>query len=283
MKKQLLVLMVLSLFSLTLNAQVDLPRVSPNASVSEMVGYTTITVNYCRPAVRERVIWGGLVPYNKVWRTGANEATTIQFTTDVTVEGNKVPAGRYSLFTIPTEDEWTIILNKTDKQWGAFNYKQEDDLLRFNVKPSKGSYTEQLQFSFSNLTDASTDLVLNWEYLQVTFKIEVDMTGQAYVKIKEAIAVNPDRWQNYTEGASFAYDNNVFLDEALQWADKAISFGPNYTPYFVKAKVLFKKNKFKDALMALDKCREVGRTDKNWDSFVSQVDFLEKQIKSKMN
>ena len=258
MKKQILVLLVLSSFSTTVSAQVDLPRVSPNASISEMVGYTTITVNYCRPAVRERVIWGGLVPYNKVWRTGANEATTVQFTTDVTVEGNKVPAGRYSLFTIPTENEWTIILNKTDKQFGAFNYKQEDDLLRFNIKPSKGSYTEQLQFSFSNLTDASTDLVLNWEYLQVSFKIDVDMTGQAYVKIKEAIAANPDRWQNYTEGASFAYDNNVFLDEALQWTDKAISFGPNYTPYFVKAKVLFKKNKFKDAFMALDKCREVG-------------------------
>lgn len=283
MKKLLLVLMVLSLFSLTLNAQVDLPRVSPNASVSEMVGYTTITVNYCRPAVRERVIWGGLVPYKEVWRTGANEATTIQFTTDVTIAGSKIPAGRYSLFTIPTENEWTIILNKTDKQWGAFNYKKEDDLLRFKIKPSKGSYTEQLQFSFSNLTDTSTDIVLNWEYLQVSFKIEVDMTGQAYVKIKEAIASNPDRWQNYTEGANFASENNVFLDEALQWADKAISFGPNFTPYYVKAKVLFKKNKYKEALMALDKCREVGRTDKNWDSFVSQVDFLEKQIKLKMN
>ena len=283
MKKQILVLLALSLFLVTLKAQVDLPRVSPNASVSEMVGYTTITVNYCRPAVRERIIWGGLVPYNKVWRTGANEATTIQFTTDVTIAGSKIPAGRYSFFTIPTENEWIVILNKTDKQWGAYNYKQEDDLLRFVVKPSKGSYTEQLQFSFSNLTDASTDLVLNWENLQASFKIEVDMTGQAYSKIKEAIAAKPDRWQNYTEGATFAYDNNVFLDEALQWTDKAISFGPNFTPYYVKAKVLFKKNKFKDALLALDKCREVGRTDKNWDSFVSQVDFLEKQIKSKMN
>ncbi len=283
MKKEFLVLMALSFFSVTLFAQVDLPRLSPNASISEMVGYTTITVNYCRPAVRERVIWGELVPYNKVWRTGANEATTVQFTTDVTVEGNKVPAGRYSLFTIPAENEWTVILNKTDKQFGAFNYKQEDDLLRFIVNPSKGSYTEQLQFSFSNLTDASTDLVLNWENLQISFKIEVDVVGQAYSKIKEAIATKPDRWQNYTEGASFAYENNVFLDEALQWTDKAISFGPNFTPYYVKAKVLFRKNLFKDALMALDKCREVGRTDKNWDSFVSQVDFLEKQIKSKMN
>jgi hypothetical protein len=283
MKKPLFLFTLLIFICPAVKGQVDLPRISPNASLSETVGYTIITVNYCRPAVKERIIWGGLVPYNQVWRTGANEATTIQFTTDVTVGGNKVPAGRYSLFTIPTEDEWTVILNKTDKQWGAFNYKEAEDLLRFKVKPSKGFFTERLQFSFSNLTDASTYLVLNWENLQISFKIEVDVAGQAYLKIKEAIASKPDRWQNYTEGANFAYENGVYLDEARQWADKAISFGPNYTPYFVKAKVLFKQNKFKEALNTLDKCREVGRTDKNWDTFISQVDLLEKQIKSKMN
>lgn len=282
--KKLFFLLTISLFiSSITRAQVDLPRVSPNASVSETIGYTTVTINYCRLAVKERKIWDGLVPYNKVWRTGANEATTIQFTTDVTVEGNKVPAGRYSLFTIPAENEWTVILNKIDKQWGAFNYKEADDLLRFKVKPVKGNFTERLQFSFSNIADASADLVLNWENLQVSFKIEADVVGQAYIKIKEAIAAKPDRWQNYTEGANFAYENGVYLDEALQWVDKALSFGPNYTPYFVKAKIFLKQNKFKDALIALDKCRELGRTDKNWDTFVSQVDFLEKQIKNKMN
>ncbi len=283
MKKLFFLLTMFLLVGSFTKTQVELPRISPNASVSETIGYTIVTVNYCRPAVKERKIWDGLVPFNKVWRTGANEATTIQFTTDVTVEGNKVPAGRYSLFTIPEENDWTVILNKTDKQWGAFNYKEADDLLRFKVKPVKGNFTERLQFTFANITDSSADLVLNWENLQVSFKIEADVLGQAYIKIKEAIAAMPDRWQNYIEGANFAYENGVYLDEALQWVDKALSFGQNYTPYFVKAKLLFKQNKYKDALNALDKCREVGRTDKNWDTFVSQVDLLEKQIKNKMN
>ncbi len=270
-------------FTVTAKAQVELPRVSPNASVSETLGYTNISVTYCRPAVRERKIWGGLVPYGEVWRTGANEATTIQFTTDVVVAGNKIPAGRYSLFTIPEEKEWTVILNKTDKQWGAFNYKQTDDLLRFKVSPDKGAFTERLQFSFSNLTDTSADVVLNWENLQVSFKVETDLAPQMLVKIKEAIAAKPDRWQNYTEGANAAADYNCFLEEAVQWTDKAISLNGGYIPYFVKARVLFKQNKFKDALNTLSRCREIGRTDTKWESFVSQVDFLEKQIKSKMN
>ncbi len=263
-------------------SQVDLPRISPPASVSQTIGYTTIIINYCRPAARERKIWGALVPYNQVWRTGANEATTIQFTNDVTVEGNKIPAGRYSLFTIPLENKWTIILNKDDKQWGAFNYKQQDDLIRFEVKPRKGVFYERLQFSFGDVTDLSASVLMNWENLEITFKVESDVYVQAFAKIKEAIALQPDRWQNYTEGAIYAADNKVFLDEASQWADKAISFGQDYYPYFVKSKVLFAQDNYKDALNSLIKCRDIGRTDKNWDTFVAQVDFLEKQIKSLM-
>jgi len=266
----------------TILAQVDLPRLSPKASVSQTIGYTNITIDYCRPGVKGRTIWGGLVPYNQVWRTGANEATTIQFTTDVTVDGNKIPAGKYSLFAIPTPDTWTVILNKVDKQWGAFDYKQEDDLLRFTVKPAKGNFTERLLFSFSILTDNSVDVLMNWENLQISFKVEVDLLNQARAKIKEAIAAKPDNWQVYAESANYAADNEIFLDEALQWADKAISLNGAYYPYFVKAKILFKKNELKEALKTLEKCREAGRSDKNYQSFVAQVDFLESQIKSKL-
>lgn len=273
-------LMILFLSAITVSAQIELPRISPNASISQTIGYTNITINYCRPAVRGRKIWDGLVPYNQIWRTGANEATTIQFTTDVNVEGSKIPAGRYSLFTIPTANEWTIILNKTDKQLGAFNYKQEDDLLRFKVKPESGNFLERLQFYFDNITDSSVTVILRWENIKVMFKVNVDVASQVYNKIKEAIAAKPDRWQNYTDGANFAAENNVYLDEALQWTDKALSFGPNYLPHFVRAKVLFKMKRYSDAIKALDKCREVGRTDKNWDSFISQVDYFEKQVKS---
>lgn len=279
MKAKFLALLLLAVVNLT--AQVELPRVSPNASVSQTVGYTSITINYCRPAVHARKIWGELVPYNKVWRMGANEATTIQFTTDVYVEGNKVPAGKYSLFTIPTEKDWTIIINKVDKQWGAYNYKQEEDLVRFKVKPVESAFAENLCYSFDNLTSSSASIFVRWENLKIAFKVEVDLTSQVYAKIKEAIAAKPDNWQNYSQAANYAADNNLYSDEPLQWVEKAISLGGGYYPYFVKAKLMFKKNNTNEALKALERCREIGRTDKNWDSFVSQVDFLEKQIKSK--
>lgn len=282
MKKQLLVLSIFILFTATLNAQVDLPRLSPKASVSQTIGYTVVTIDYCRPAVKDRKIWGGLVPYDKIWRTGANEATTIQFTTDVTVEGNKVPAGRYALFTIPNENEWIIILNKNDAQWGAFNYKQEEDLLRFKVKPAKGNFTERLLFSFSAVTDVSADVFINWENIQISFRVEVDLINQVHAKIKEALAANPGNAKVFYTSAEYAADHEFLLNEALQWVDKAISIDPNFYAYYVKAKVLFKQKKFVEALRAMDKCRETGRNDKDYESNAALIDLLEKQIKEKL-
>lgn len=279
MRIKLLILFLMA--GINLIAQVELPRLSPNASVNQTVGLTSITINYCRPAVHGRKIWGALVPFNQVWRTGANEATTIQFTTDVMLEGNKVPAGKYSLFTIPAENEWTVILNKVDKQWGAYNYKQESDLVRFKVKPLIGEFVENLCFSIDNLANATATVTMRWEKIQVSFKVEVDLAGQVYTKIKEAFAAKPDSWQNYSQAANYAADNNLYGEEPFEWIEKAISLNGGYFPYFVKAKLFNKIDKTTEALKALDKCREVGRTDKNWDSFVSQVDFLEKQIKSK--
>lgn len=273
----------LLLFS-SLFAQVELPRLSPKASVSQVIGYTTITVEYGRPSTHGRKIWGDLVPYNTVWRTGANEATTIQFTTDVLLEGNKVPAGRYSLFTLPTETDWTIILNKVDNQWGAFNYKQDQDFLRFPIKPKPSlDFIESMIFYFCDITPNSVTLNLAWDKLKVSVNIEADVLGQAYVKIKDALANSkPGDWQVYATSASFAADNNAYIDEALTWIDKAISMGDNYVPYFIKAKLFNKKGKYLDALKMIEKTREVGSKDKNYEFFVVQVDMLEKEIKSKL-
>ncbi len=277
------ILSVLFLTTITIFAQVELPRLSPNASVNQKIGYTNITVEYCRPSVHNRKIWGDLVPYNKVWRTGANEATTIQFSTDVTVDGNKIPAGRYSLFTIPDVKEWTIIFNKVDKQWGAFNYKEDQDFIRFKVTPKENEFVESLIFYFSDITQNSVLLNIAWEKIKVSFKIEIDVLTQAYQKVKEGLAnAKADDWQSYASSANYFADNNVYLDDALIWIDKAISIGDNYYPFFVKAKILFKQNKFKDALNYINKTREVGRKDKNYEFFVAQVDMLEKQIKEKM-
>lgn len=279
--KKYLAIALFFLFVLTLKAQFQQPRVSPQATVSQTFGYTTITINYSRPSVHSRKIWGALVPYDKVWRAGANEATTIQFTTDVTIAGNKVPAGIYSFFIIPTESEWILILNNESKIWGL-NYKPENDYLRFSVKPAQSRFVEQLQFCFSEVSDASCLVLMNWENIQVSFVVTSDLASQAYLKMKEAISKNPQDPSVYNACVKFAAEKEVFLDEALGWADKAVLYGGGYVSYFFKAKILFAQKKYLEALRTIEKCREEGRTDKNWDSFFSQVDFLEKQIKSSM-
>lgn len=150
------------------------PRASPNASVSQTIGVTEVTISYGRPGVKERKIWGELVPYGKIWRTGANEATTISFHKDVLIEGQKLPAGTYALFTIPTENAWTIVFNKNPEQWGSDDYDPQKDALRIKVKPQPAAHKEWMSFSFKNLTadPSSATAVLRWEKLAVPFKIQ---------------------------------------------------------------------------------------------------------------
>ena len=262
-------------------AQLDMPRVSPNASVSQTLGYTVITLTYCRPGVKDRTIWGDLVPYNKVWRTGANESTRIQFTTDVNVEGTRVPAGIYSLYTIPSKDEWTVIINKA-LVWGL-DYYPDKDLFRFKVKPSKAPFTERLLFTMPELTDSSCTVNMNWENLQISFNIEVNLANQVLAKIKDAISqAKPDDFQVYIVGAQFAADHNVFINEAFQWIDKALSISKNFNCYLVKARLYYIKGKYVDALRTIELCREAGRKDSDYNSQIGEVDLLEKRIKEKM-
>ncbi|MBM4172570.1 MAG: DUF2911 domain-containing protein [Ignavibacteria bacterium] len=283
MKRYSRFLFILAICSSALIAQVDLPKLSPRGTATQEIGYTTITIDYGRPSVHGRKIWGDLVPFDKVWRTGANEATTVQFNTDVLFEGKEVHAGRYSLFTIPSEKKFTVILNKIDKQWGAFNYNQKEDYLRIDVEPKKSAFAESMLFYFSDLEQNSVKLNFCWEYLSFTCKIEVDVLSQAYKKIKEALAnAKSDDWQIYSASANFAADNNVYLNEALQWAEKGILINQNYYSFFVKAKLLYKKGMYIDALKSIEKSRDAGRNDKNYEFFVAQIDILEREIKSKL-
>lgn len=263
------------------SAQFEPPKVSPHAAISQTFGFTTVTVDYHRPSVRNRKIWDGLVPYNKVWRTGANNATTIQFTTDVIIEGNKIPAGIYSLFTIPTEAEWTVILNN-ETNISGLDYDAEHDFIRFKVKPAAGRFVEQLLFSFCEVTDASCYVILNWENIQVAFKVESDLANQAIIKMKEAIAAKPKDASVYNDCVKYAADKEIFLSEAVQWADKAIIYGGGYISHYLKARILFTQQKYNEALKTIDTCREKGRSEKNYDSMVGLIDLLEKQIKSKI-
>ncbi len=154
-------------------AQENKIRLSPKASVMQTVGFTDVTIDYSRPGVKGRTIWGKLVPYNKVWRAGANEATTISFSTDVTIEGKNLPAGTYGFFTIPDKNTWTIIFNKVADQWGAFQYNEAEDALRLTVKPESNNFQEWLAYSITKTGNKSAVISLEWEKLKVPFKIEV--------------------------------------------------------------------------------------------------------------
>jgi Protein of unknown function (DUF2911) len=156
-------------------------RLSPNASVSQTIGFTEVTIKYCRPGVKGRKIWGGLVPYNKVWRAGANEATKFTFSKDVTINGHKLAAGSYAFFTIPTQDEWTLIFNKVADQWGLDYEKHKDqDVLKIKVKPVQHAFEERLEYTFSDMDVQKAGLknsaVVNliWDNLRVPFTVETE-------------------------------------------------------------------------------------------------------------
>ena len=165
-----------------LSAQAPKVRQSPAASVSQDLGLTKVEISYHRPAVKGRVIWGGVVPYGQVWRAGANEATTITFSGPVKVAGHDVPGGTYALFAIPGKDRWTLILDKNPKQWGAFKYSQAEDLLRFDVTPAAAPMQEWLDYTMELADQATATVTLRWEKLAVSFPVTVEIPGLAALK-----------------------------------------------------------------------------------------------------
>lgn len=177
-KAILLTVLLIGILSITSYSQKkEEVRISPKATVKQTVGYTNITIDYGRPGVKGRTIWGNLVPFNAVWRAGANEATKINFASDVKINGKKLKAGSYSFFVIPTEKNWTIIFNKVADQWGAFEYNDVEDALRLEVTPEKENncWQEWLAFTITKTSDKIAVVRLEWEKLKVPFTVEVGL------------------------------------------------------------------------------------------------------------
>jgi hypothetical protein len=217
--------------------QIDLPRPSPNASVSQTVGITEVTIKYSRPGVKGRQVWGKVVPYGEVWRAGANENTTIKFSTPVKIDGHELPAGTYGLQAIPTAGDWTVIFSKDANEWGAFSYKEADDALRIQVKPQPAELRERMAFDFDDVTDTSAKVVLQWEKLKVPFTVEVDTPKLVTAKLKDAV-----RWQASYQAAMYCIQNNICLDDASHWLDASIALQENYGNLRAKAMLLAKRN-----------------------------------------
>jgi hypothetical protein len=266
---------------------VRLPRPSQKASVMQTIGVTDLTITYSRPGVKGRKIWGDapatakakgtatlddarerakdapIVPYGHVWRTGANEATTFSVTDDVLINGQKLPAGTYSLHTIPGQQEWTIIFNSDAGQWGSFNYDEKKDVLRVKAKPQVvADNQEWLLYSIPVVTPNSAEVVIRWEKVSVPFTVEVpNMEALLRTKIDAAIAANPTDWKIPLAVAN-RYANEEKWDEALRWADQSIKVQETFQNLSTKAQLLFSAGQ-KDAALALaEQAIQRGKADK---------------------
>lgn len=286
------------LFSITfaassVSAQLRLPRPSPTASVMQTIGVTDVTITFYRPGVKGRKIWGDwpaevkgeatldnqnqrppgapIVPYGHIWRTGANDATTITITDDVLVNGSPLPAGTYSLHTIPGREEWMIVFNGTANQWGSFNYDASKDTLRVKAKPMVvADHQEWLDFGLDPDKENSLVATIKWEKVRVPFTIEVkDQNALILSKARVAVAAaKSDDWQTPFNAANFAKQNKS-MDDANKWYEQAnkaideqIKAKPNFQNTSRKANILISAGRMQEALAAAEKAVEVGKAEK---------------------
>jgi len=220
-------------------AHIEFPAASPAATVRQRVGLTDIEVVYSRPSLRGRVMIGGINPYGEVWRTGANSATRISFSTPVVFGGAPVDAGTYELFSIPDRDEWTVILQKSTKQWGAYTYDPKNDVVRVKATPTtRVEPVETFTMGFTDLTDESATFYLLWDRVRVPVQIKVDVVGVLVPQIKAAMAGTGRK--PYLQAAMFYLDHNIDLPTAAAWVDSAIAEKPDelFYYYYQKARIL---------------------------------------------
>jgi hypothetical protein len=237
---------VLALAARPAHADLELPRPSPFAKVWQTVGLTEISVDYSSPGVKGRKIWGGLVPYDQMWRAGANTATKVTFSKPVTFAGKPVPAGTYAFFLIPGKDTWTVILNKKVDQSGTGrDYKQAEDLLRVSVKPKAAPFRERLAYLVTDFTDDKASLDLEWEKLRLSIPITVETGTQALANIKAAV---DGTWRTYANAARYMLENKKDYDTGMTYVDQSLALKQDWYNLWIKAQLLSAKGAKKDAL-----------------------------------
>ena len=248
MRKTLLIgTLLLVATSALAQQQIRSPRPSPKASLMQSVGITDITINYNRPGVKGRAIWGALVPWDKVWRTGANEATTIQFSDDVWIEGQKLAKGLYSLHTVPTANEWTIIFNSVAEQWGSYSYNAEKDALRVKVRPQTAEHREWLTFEIPEMTTDTAKVVIRWEKIAVPFTVDTKSTEKTLAQFRGAM--QPD-WRTPYMAANFAFENKGAATDAEMnaWLEQSLKINENIGNLWLRARVAERAGNKADAI-----------------------------------
>lgn len=229
-----------------------LPRGSTNALVGQTIGVTDVTVTYGRPAVRERVLFGAegsgaLEPYGRVWRLGANEATTITFSSDVRVGDVAVPAGTYGLFAIPGAEQWTFVVNRVAKQWGAYQYDAAQDVARVEVTPSEGPHTEHLLLWFDELTESSARLMMAWGTARAGVTIHADADAVIAARAEQEVAEGSD-WQRIFRYAGYGLSRGLDPQAVLAWAERAVTLNEAYATVALKARLQAATGAYEDAI-----------------------------------
>lgn len=247
---------VLLLFISTLTATAQdfrTSRPSPDATVTQYVGITKITIDYSSPGVKGRKIWGELVPYGEIWRTGANEVTSITFGDPVKINGNDLPAGTYGIHTIPGENEWEIIFSKDTEIDGSSNYDPSKDVLRIKVKPEEHHFMERMTFLFADVTENSVNVNLIWENLMVSFKLEVNTEELTLDKARKTLS-----WAPSFQAAQYFLQKDTNLDEAMKWIETSTLLSEVYWNTRVKAQIQYKLGMKSEAIATMEKAIELG-------------------------
>ncbi|MGD0651477.1 MAG: DUF2911 domain-containing protein [Verrucomicrobiia bacterium] len=237
--------------------RVEFPAASPACTLKQRIGLTDIEIVYSRPGMKNRVIFGGLVPYSEVWRTGANASTRISFSTAVKLNGAEIPAGKYALYTVPGEKEWTVIIHK-DTTASIFNYNQTNDLVRFKAVPVRlADLVETFTIDINDIRDESATLNLVWEKTRVPVKLEVDLVSKLVPQIEAVMAASGDR-KPYYPAAMFYFDHGLDLQKASKWIDAAIAERETYYIAHLKAKILAKLGDKEGAIAAAKRSTELA-------------------------
>jgi tetratricopeptide (TPR) repeat protein len=221
------------------SALLDIPRDSQHATVLQKVGITNITVNYHRPLVKGRQVWGKLVPYDAVWRAGANENTTISFSDPVSIEGKTIDAGTYGLDMVPGQSEWIVIFSKNYTSWGAFTYNQDEDALRVTVKPQAAEFHEALEYNFEDVKEDGATLTMSWEKLAVPIKIGVNTEQLVQASLhKQLRGFAQYTWDGWDDAANYLLAHKLNMDDALNYCDRSIQVEERFDNLLTKSKVL---------------------------------------------
>jgi len=280
MKKVSLHVVALCLVAQLATAQIKLPQPSSGASVMQTIGTTDVTVKYSRPSLKGREAFGSqtpLAPAGQLWRTGANAATTLEASTDLIVQGQRLAAGTYALFTIPAKDEWTLIFNKNTSA-STDVYQQEQDALRVKIKPAP--YNEKVEtftIFFSDLTDSTARLNLLWANVKAAADLRVDVNANAQVNVVKAVADKPEDPAVLLQAASWNLSKGRNLEQALAWIDKSIGLKETYRNVWTKAQILAKMNKVTEALPLAQKALALGQSS-NDPAFPFFKDAIQKGI-----